>query len=213
MTMSTDAKFWDGIADKYAARPVANPASFDRKIEITKARMRPTDAVLDVGCGTGSLALRLRGSAAHVHGLDVSSEMVRIAEQKATAQGATNVSFHVGDLESCGAFEDASLDGILAYSLLHLVRDRDATLARIFRLLKPGGFFISSNACLGDSWVPYGAILPVMRWIGKAPYVSVYRRDQLEEEVRRAGFVDLSFPDVGAEDIVAFLVAMKPGNR
>jgi hypothetical protein len=65
--------------------------------------------------------------------------------------------------------------------------------------------------CLGESWVPYGVILPVMRWIGKAPFVEVYSRDRLEDDLRGTGFVDLSFPDVGAkENVVAFVVAMKP---
>jgi ubiquinone/menaquinone biosynthesis C-methylase UbiE len=208
--MSTDAQFWNSIAEKYSKQPVADPGSFDRKIALTQAKMRPSDVVLDVGCGTGSLALRLAGSAAVVHGLDLSAEMIRIAGEKADRQGASNVKFHVGDLETL-TFEDESLDGICAYSLLHLVRDRQATLQRIFQLLKPGGFFISSNVCLGDTWVPYGVILPVMRWIGKAPFVDVYSRERLEGDVRRAGFVDLSFPDVGAKETVAFLVAMKPG--
>ena len=82
------AAFWDGIAEKYAKQPVADPDAFDAKIAITKSRMKPTDVVLDIGCGTGSLALRLADSAAEVHGLDISSEMIRIANGKAQAQKA-----------------------------------------------------------------------------------------------------------------------------
>ncbi len=59
---------WDGV--------VANPGAFERKIEVTRARMTPTDVVLDIGCGTGSLALRLASSAAAVHGLDISGAMM-----------------------------------------------------------------------------------------------------------------------------------------
>ncbi|NNE17763.1 MAG: methyltransferase, partial [Myxococcales bacterium] len=94
--------------------------------------------------------------------------------------------------------------------LLHLVDDRSAALDRIFRLLKPGGFFVSSTVCLGESWVPYGVIIGGMRLIGKAPMVKIFDKRTLEEEIRRSGFVEVSQPDVGAKGDIAFIVARKP---
>ncbi|MBC8067611.1 MAG: class I SAM-dependent methyltransferase [Deltaproteobacteria bacterium] len=206
--MTLDATFWNRLAEKYSRQPVANPDAFERKIAVTQALLTAQAAVLDIGCGTGSLALRLAPSAARVHGLDLSSEMIRIAEGKARAQQIDNVTFHVGAFDDdFTAFPDGSLDGICAFSLLHLVEDRAAALARIYRLLKPGGFFVSSTICLGESWVPYRPILTVMRWLGKAPRVSVFARKTLEREVGEAGFVDITTPDVGAEATVAFVVA------
>jgi ubiquinone/menaquinone biosynthesis C-methylase UbiE len=203
--VTDDAAFWDGIAEKYAKQAVANPDAFEAKIAITKSRMKPTDVVLDIGCGTGSLALRLAGSAAQVHGLDISSEMIRIANGKAQAQKVDNVTFHTGPFDDTfRAFEPESLDGICAYSLLHLVDDRSAALEQIFRLLKPGGFFISSTVCLGESWVPYGPLIGVMRLVGKAPMVKIFDKRTLEDEIRESGFVDLSQPDVGAKGDIAF---------
>ena len=208
----TDAAFWDRLAEKYARQPVANPEAFERKIAITRAQMAADAVVLDIGCGTGSLALRLAPSAAHVHGLDVSSEMIRIAEGKAREQRVDNVTFHVGAFDDgFTAFTDGSLDGICAYSLLHLVDDRPAALARMHRLLKPGGFFVSSTVCLGESWAPFGPLLTVMRWLGKAPRVTVLSKATLDREVRHAGFVDVEAPDVGAASTIAFIVARKPG--
>jgi ubiquinone/menaquinone biosynthesis C-methylase UbiE len=208
--MTAEAAFWNDLAERYARQPVANPGAFERKIEVTRARMKPTDVVLDVGCGTGSLALRLAPSAATVHGLDISSEMIRIAKGKADAAAVANVSFHVGALDACELFAPESLDGVCAYSLLHLVQDRAATLARIFQLLRPGGFFVSSTICLGESWVPYRPILEVMRWLGKAPRVHMLRKPELEGDLRRAGFARLEQPDVGADSNIAFIVAEKP---
>ncbi len=206
----SDAAFWDRLADEYSRKPVENPDAFERKIEITQARMRPGDTVLDIGCGTGSLALRLAPHGGEVHGLDLSKEMIRIARAKVADQGIGNVHFHVGAFdETFGRFEPGSLDGLCAYSLLHLVEDRPALLARIHQLLKPGGFFISSTVCLGESWVPYTPILAVMRWLGKAPLVKTVSKAELRREVQAAGFVDLSEPEVGAESTIAFMVATK----
>jgi arsenite methyltransferase len=84
-----------------------------------------------------------------------------------------------------------SLDGICAYSILHLVDDRAAALAQIFRLLKPGGFFISSTVCLSESWVPYGALIWGMQLVGKAPMVKIFDKHTLVDEIRESGFVDI----------------------
>jgi ubiquinone/menaquinone biosynthesis C-methylase UbiE len=209
--MTDSADFWNKIAETYARKPVEDPEAFGRKIEITRSRMRPQDVILDIGCGTGSLALRLAPFAAEVHGLDISREMIRIATEKAQTQHVANVRFHVGTFdERFTEFAPATLDGICAYSILHLVDDRAATLARIFRLLKPGGFFISSTVCLRESWVPFAPILTVMRWLGKAPAVSLFTRRTLEAELRDAGFTGISAPDVGAKPMIAFFVAAKP---
>lgn len=49
-----------------------------------------------------------------------------------------------------------------------------------------------------------------MRWLGTAPYVDVFEKATLDREIRQAGFVELSAPDVGAKPIVAFMAAEKP---
>lgn len=202
-----DAAFWDGIAEEYAAKPVELPEAFERKIAITLDAMAPTDTVLDIGCGTGSLVLRLAGHAEQLHGLDISGEMVRIARGKAA--GIDNVTFHQGVLDDV-PFDAGQLQGICAYSILHLVDDRERTLRQIFELLEPGGFFISSTVCIGGQWLFYAPMLTVMRWFGKAPMVDLITQEQLEADVRNAGFVDLTFPDVGAKSTTAFLVCRKP---
>lgn len=210
--MTHDATFWNKLAEAYSRKPVDDPDAFERKIAITKAKMTPQATVLDIGCGTGSLALRLAPSGAHLHGLDFSDKMIQIANEKAKAQQVSNATFHVGAFdEHFNTLADGSLDGVCAYSLLHLVEDRPAVLARVYRLLKPGGFFISSTVCLGESWVPYAPILRVMRWLGKAPMVKIFPKKTLTHEIERAGFVTLSQPEVGAAPTIAFLVAHKPG--
>jgi arsenite methyltransferase len=209
--VTADPAFWNNLAEAYARKPVDDPDAFERKIDLTRSRLTPQSVVLDIGCGTGSLALRLAPSAARVHALDLSSEMIRIGSDKARAQNVHNVTFHTAAFDDgFDALAPESLDVICAYSLLHLVDDLPAALDRIYRLLRPGGSFVSSTVCLGESWAPYRPLLTVMRWLGKAPMVKILSKRALDDQMQRAGFVERTHPDVGAEPTVAFTVATKP---
>lgn len=207
-----DAPFWNDLAERYAAKPVDDPNAFERKIAITRALIPAGGRFLDVGCGTGSLALRLADVAAEVHGLDLSQGMIDIARRKAQTDGVDHAHFHVGDLGSATDLTPGSFDVVSAYSLLHLVPDRAATLAALHRLARPGGSLVVSSVSLGNSWIPYGLIIKVMRWLGKAPHVRIYDGDAIVREVEAAGFVDVTVHDVGAKSSeVTFLTAKKPG--
>ena len=208
--MSTDDVFWDKLAERYAKQPIGNLASYERKLDVTKSRLSPTDVILDIGCGTGSLALELAPHVAAAHALDFSGEMIKVGKRKASDQNVTNVTFHQSTLEAAEGFQPGQFDGICAYNILHLVADRADTLQRIFAYLKPGGFFISSTVCLGESFVPYKPVLAVMRWLGKAPAVRIFSTEALLRDIRDAGFHDISTPDVGAKKMVAFVAATKP---
>ena len=208
--MTVDTWFWDGIAEEYAAKPVDLPDAYQRKLDHTRSKLHPEARLLDVGCGTGSTILTLSEEVAEAHGLDVSPQMMRIAREKAVAQGVDNAFFHVGAFGEDLPFDDESFDVVCAYSILHLVANRQQAIRRLYRLTKPGGWFIASTACLGQSWVPYGLILPVMRMVGKAPAVWVVSKAQLEAEIRDAGFVDLTAPEVGAAPATHFTIARKP---
>jgi arsenite methyltransferase len=207
--MSTDAEFWDGIAEKYAARPVENPCAFERKQAITRDLLRPGATVLEIGCGTGSLALAMAPFAGHIHAVDVSREMVRIANTKKAAAGVNNVSFHAGTIDELPV-GPGSVDSAWAFSLLHLVPDRAHALKALYECIAPGGSLISSNIVLGDSWVPYRPLLAVMRWLGKAPTVNIYDRVTIVRELQQTGFIGVEEQDVGADSNVAFIVAKKP---
>ena len=208
--MDASEKFWDKIAARFAERPIPDLQAYHAKLDATRACLGPEDVILDVGCGTGSLALALSTCVSEVQAIDLSSEMIRIANQKAADENTRNVTFHVTTIANA-SFESETFDAICAYSILHLVDDRGAALNRILDLLKPGGLFISATPCLGDSRVPFRLLLPILTWLGKAPTVQVFGRQELDNDLQDAGFVEIIERKVSSGRTNAFLVAAKPG--
>ena len=209
MTAAPD-KFWNGVAQKYAKRPVSNVPAFEAKKAAIKARLRPGDTLLDVGCGTGSVAIELAAHVEHVHAFDLSEEMIRIGREKAAAAGVTNVTFHVGAVEDLSRFAPETFDMICAMNLLHLVEDRPAALATFFNLLKPGGHLVETTVVLGESWVPFSIVLAAMKLVGKAPPVWIFKTDDLYRDIYEAGFRNLDKPKIPAGKTTAFSIAQKP---
>ena len=204
----TDATlFWDRIADKYAARPVGDEAAYERKLAITRNHLRPDMDVLEIGCGTGSTAILHAPHVRHVRATDLSPRMIAIAEGKVADAGLSNVTCEVATLGELSAPEDAT-DMILALSLLHLIDDLDAALARINALLRPGGVFVSSTACIAERMPWFKFIAPIGRRLGLVPPVRVFRAEHLRKTVRNAGFeiIEDWLPDRG---MTLFMVARK----
>lgn len=183
----TPVEFWDRIAPGYSTQPIADAESYARKLAATQALMRADMNVLEFGCGTGSTALEHAPHVAHIDATDLSPAMIAIGRQKAEDAGVANVNFQVCDVESFTA-PDGSYDMVLAMNLLHLVPDRVAALAKIRRLLKPGGLFVSSTVCLGDRLWFLRPVVAVMQGIGKAPWVSFLKSAPLLREIEEAGF-------------------------
>lgn len=180
----TPTAFWDGIAEKYAKQPIGNMEAYEATLERVRHWLRPDMAVMEIGCGTGTTALKLAGNAAHILGTDVSGEMVRIANEKAVE--VPNVTFDQSPAERAGAGQ--RFDTVLAFNLLHLVEDPAAVLAHVRGLLPQGGLFISKTPCLGGKpW--FRPLIWALQKIGKAPGpVHSLRPGQIEEALRAAGF-------------------------
>ncbi|MBU2485730.1 MAG: class I SAM-dependent methyltransferase, partial [Alphaproteobacteria bacterium] len=168
---TTKASFWDRSARRYAARPVADEKAYQTTLECTRAWLKPTDQVLEIGCGTGSTAIRLAPHAGRITGSDISPEMIAIAEERCREAGPGNVSFLSAAL-SDAQLESTLFDAVIAFNVLHLLEDLPAALVRAGKLLRPGGLLISKTPCLGDMSVLLRLVIPAMQLFGKAPPVS-----------------------------------------
>lgn len=180
-------KFWDKMAPGYAKSPIRNMDAYEQTLERVRTYLADTDSVLEMGCGTGTTALRLAPFVSHITASDLSPEMISIAERKGREQGAENVSFVCKTAEQ-DATDAAVHDAVLAFNLLHLVEDLPLALRQMREHLKPGGFFISKTTCLAENGWHFRILIAAMRLIGKAPFVGILRQDQLRGLVEDAGF-------------------------
>jgi len=189
-TMSTanDARFWDRISRKYAKDAIADQGGYERTLERTRALLKPDDRVLELGCGTGSTALRLAGDVRSYLATDLSAGMIGIAREKQSVSAIPTLDFQIATAEA-SILEAGRFNAVLGFNYLHMVRDVPGTLRRIHTLLAPDGLFISKTPCLGDMNPLLSLVLlPGMRAIGQAPYVSVFRQAELCRLVSSAGF-------------------------
>lgn len=185
--MKPSKKFWDDIADKYARQPIKDEAAYAQTLDRVRAHLRPQDRVLEVGCGTGSTALKLAGDAAHIHATDLSPRMIEIAQAKARTQGVANVTFASMALGR-RVHADGPFDVVMGMNLLHLVEDLEGVLAGLAEQTAKGSVLITKTACLAEMGRFWRLLLPVMQAIGKAPHVSFLSIAGLEGAIEAAGF-------------------------
>ena len=214
--ISPDAAFWNRIAPKYAADPVADLSGYERTLVRVAELLEPTDRVLEFGCGTGSTALRLAPGVANYLATDLAAGMIAIARDKLARKSCRALRFEVATAESMAAgtvaSEASGWDAVLGFNWLHLVADLPATLRAVHSLLRPGGLFITKTVCLGDMNPLIGLAIPVMRLFGKAPAtVSRFGSAELEREIAAAGFAIEAVERHGSKgkDARAFIVARR----
>lgn len=181
-------RFWDRTAQKYARRPIADEAAYQTKLEVTRGYFRPDMELLEFGCGTGSTAITHAPHVRHITAIDFSRPMLEIAEQRAKAAQVANVTFLQADIDTYSA-PDSSYDMVLAMSLLHLLKEPEQAIGRIHRMLKPGGYFVSSTACIGDTALKFFKfIAPLGKAIGLLPQLAVFADSELVAMLERQGF-------------------------
>lgn len=131
------------------------------------ATIQPGETVLDLGSGGGIdvlLSAKRVGPTGKVFGLDMTDEMLALANQNKEKAGATNVEFLKGEIESI-PLPDNSVDLIISNCVINLSGDKERVLAEAFRVLKPGGRFAVSDVVVRGE-VPAEVKRSVELWIG-----------------------------------------------
>jgi SAM-dependent methyltransferase len=103
--------------------------------------LQPGETVLDLGSGGGIdcfLAAKMVGPTGHVIGVDMTPEMIALANRNLAKVGATNVEFRAGQIETLPV-ESGTVDVIISNCVINLSPDKDAVFREAFRVLRPGG--------------------------------------------------------------------------
>jgi len=199
------------------------------------ASLAPGEVVLDLGSGGGIdvlLTAERVGPTGYVYGLDMTDEMLALAERNRQTQGATNVSFLKGHIEAI-PLPTESVDVVISNCVINLSADKSQVLREAFRVLKPGGRFAVSDVVVQGS-LPASIRQDMESWVGcvagaleDAEYrrllaetgfdvidlevTRVYDPEQLEEGVGCCGSGCTTALDLeGGRVVSAFVRARKP---
>ncbi len=151
------------------------------------AQLNPGEVVLDLGSGGGIdvlLSARRVGPTGKAYGLDMTGEMLALANENKRKAGAENVEFLRGEIEHI-PLPDNSVDVIISNCVINLSADKDRVLREAFRVLKPGGRFAVSDV------VTRGEISPKIRqsillWVGCV--AGALQETEYREKLAAAGF-------------------------
>ena len=171
------------------------------------AELKPGETVLDLGSGGGIdvlLSARRVGPTGKAYGLDMTDEMLALAEENKRKSGLTNAEFLKGEIESI-PLPDNSVDVIISNCVINLSGDKDRVLREAFRVLKPGGRFAVSDVVVrGD--VPAAIKKNMELWVGcVAGALSDY---EYVAKLAKAGFDNIDIEPTrvySIEDARAFL--------
>jgi ubiquinone/menaquinone biosynthesis C-methylase UbiE len=187
--------------------PAAMLASLGCGNPTALAELKPGETVLDLGSGGGIdvlLSARRVGPTGVAFGLDMTEQMLALAEENKRKSGLTNVHFLKGEIENIPLPAD-SVDVIISNCVINLSADKDRVLREAFRVLKPGGRFAVSDVVVrGD--VPESIRRNMELWIGCV--AGALKDTEYLNKLKAAGFeaADIEVTRVyAAEDAEEFL--------
>jgi len=203
-----NVNFWNRVAKKYSKSPIADEEAYQQKLELTREYLTPETKLLEFGCGTGSTAILHAPLVAQIEAIDISVNMLEIAKHKATTEQINNIHFQEASINTFVA-EDGSFDIIIGMSILHLLEDKEAALEKVYKMLKPGGIFISSTACLGDKMAFFKYIAPIGQLFKLMPIVKIFSIKQLKTSIANTGF-EITYDWLPKKSLAVFIIAKKP---
>lgn len=176
--------FWNLMANSYSKNQIKDLKNYEHSLEITKKYLNKKQKVLEIGCGTGTTALKLAPFVKKIDGTDISLNMVKIGSEKSKEENIKNINFFDSTLFD-SKLKKNSYDVVLAFNLIHLVSNRDKAMKRVNELLKPGGLFISKTPCLAEKKIMYLLAFFIRLIIGP---IKCFTLSQYKESIKKNDF-------------------------
>ncbi len=211
--MNKAQRFWDKQAKRYDYSERQFESVFKEVVSKTKEYLNTSDVVMDFGCATGTKTLELAEASKHIRGIDISDEMIKEATKKKNELKIANASFTQGTIFK-NDFEKASFDKIISYGVIHLLDDKEKVVQRIHELLKPGGLFISTTACLSDKMAFKNrlelSIYLIIKRLGIFPlHLNMFRTSDVEKLISSQKFTLVKTEKIFHGITINFIVARK----
>ncbi|CAM2011650.1 class I SAM-dependent methyltransferase [Acanthopleuribacter pedis] len=206
--INESVRWWDRKAAGYAKQPIADMAAYEQKLAQTRAYLKPQSRVLEFGCGTGSTALAHAPYVAHIDATDSSGNMIAIAREKAKQAAITNVTFTQASLAEVAA-RPTRYDVVLGLNVVHLMNDWEESIRQAHSLLKPGGVFVSSTACIARAPLWMRLLLPLGGTLGLIPKVVVFTHEALTAAMTDAGFQLRTNAMINHHGMTAFMIGQR----
>lgn len=151
--LQKERKFWDSFAIKYDKnrKKSGTNEAYESLFKMFKEDIIGTGKLLELATGTGLIALQLNELVPEITAIDLSPEMLKIANEKANKQAVTNIHFFEGDICNL-SFPDNSFDSVIASNVLHLLFDPLKAMQEIKRVVKPRGKVIVPTYCHGENF-------------------------------------------------------------
>ena len=203
--LAKEQNFWKAAAEGYDEW-ITNDFQDQYEVNwnILTKYIDPTLRVLDVGCGPGDLSIRISQQCHEVWGVDVTPEMIQIAEKKVALEPA-NVNFEQAD--ACDLpFENHCFDTVMSVNALQTMIQPEMALKEMNRVLKPGGELLLITYCYGDSTLSDNESL--VDWAVKYRTQAVWQTfkvTQLSDLLQANGFEVIEAERIWEEPVVAFL--------
>lgn len=205
--------FWDKASDNYDRTESRFEYIHRKSRENAKKYLKPSDLVLDFGCGTGTAACEFADSVKEIHGIDISSKMIEFSKGKAVFSKVENVKFTRTDIFD-ERFIRESFDVVLAFNMLHTVPAPQKVVKRINELLKPDGLFISVTPCLrGKMSFLVNAQIQLVRFLCKVGIIPIPIRrlesSELDKLIEESNFQTVDSEEIFKEASSYFVVSKK----
>jgi len=205
--MNKSERFWDKTASQYDRIEMKDEQTYFQIIQRTKTHLKISNVVLDYGCGTGLISNEIAKDVKKIHAIDISSNMIAIAEEKAKERNIANINYaHATIFDE--RYKKGSFDVILAFHVLHLLEDEHIVLQRMNELLKPGGLLISATPCVGEK-IFLRNLLYIAGRVGLMPNIRSFKKRNLIDTIKKGNFSIVETDCLKKSSQEYFIVARK----